>query len=198
MWPGCQHFLWFGVQVRLGHNYGILLPHVTFSYFPGILDLGFQFDQVWGRMLVSLFLQYIRRSLQMLPVMAPSITYNAHQVAGTVFIQHIFSIGLPRWLSGEEAACTAGDLASIPGSGRCPGGGNGTHSSILAGESHGQRSLAGYSPQGHKESDTTECAHAHTHTHTHTHIHLSYCPPIYFISSLKRCWRGPTKTQLVT
>ena len=29
-------------------------------------------------------------------------------------------------------------------------------SSILAGESHGQRSLAGYSPWGHKESDTTE------------------------------------------
>ena len=28
-----------------------------------------------------------------------------------------------------------------------------THSSILAGEIHGQRSLAGYSPWGHKESD---------------------------------------------
>ena len=31
-----------------------------------------------------------------------------------------------------------------------------THSSILPGESHGQRSLAGCSPWGHKESDTTE------------------------------------------
>ena len=27
---------------------------------------------------------------------------------------------------------------------------------FLLGESHGQRSLAGYSPRGHKESDTTE------------------------------------------
>ena len=27
---------------------------------------------------------------------------------------------------------------------------------LLPGESHGQRSLAGYSPWGHKESDTTE------------------------------------------
>ena len=27
---------------------------------------------------------------------------------------------------------------------------------------HGQRSLAGYSPWGHKESDTTERAHMHT------------------------------------
>ena len=31
-----------------------------------------------------------------------------------------------------------------------------THSSILPGKSHGQRSLAGYSPRGHKESDTIE------------------------------------------
>ena len=31
-----------------------------------------------------------------------------------------------------------------------------THSSILLGESHGQRNLEGYSPWGHKESDTTE------------------------------------------
>ena len=31
-----------------------------------------------------------------------------------------------------------------------------THSSILAGEFHGQRSLAGYSPKGHKESDVSE------------------------------------------
>ena len=30
------------------------------------------------------------------------------------------------------------------------------HSSILAWRSHGQRSLVGYSPWGHKESDTTE------------------------------------------
>ena len=31
-----------------------------------------------------------------------------------------------------------------------------THSRFLPGESHGQRNLAGYSPQGRKESDTTE------------------------------------------
>ena len=34
---------------------------------------------------------------------------------------------------------------------------------FLPGESHGQRSLVGYSPQGCKESDTTEAtSHAHT------------------------------------
>ena len=34
-----------------------------------------------------------------------------------------------------------------------------THSSILPGESHGQRSLAGYSPLGCKELDTTEATY---------------------------------------
>ena len=34
---------------------------------------------------------------------------------------------------------------------------------FLPGESHGQRTLAGYSPQRHKESDTTE-ATQHTRT----------------------------------
>ena len=38
-----------------------------------------------------------------------------------------------------------------------------THSSFLPGEFHGQRSLAGYSPWGCKELDTTERL-AHTHT----------------------------------
>ena len=32
---------------------------------------------------------------------------------------------------------------------------------LLPGESHGRRSLVGYSPQGHKESDTTERLHFH-------------------------------------
>ena len=37
-----------------------------------------------------------------------------------------------------------------------------THSSILAGEFHGQRSLVGYSPRDCKESDTTEWPATHT------------------------------------
>ena len=36
---------------------------------------------------------------------------------------------------------------------------------FLPGKSHGQRSLAGYSPWGRKESGTTECAHTDTPTH---------------------------------
>ena len=38
-----------------------------------------------------------------------------------------------------------------------------THSSILAGESHRQKSLVGYSPWSHKELDMTEVtSYAHT------------------------------------
>ena len=55
------------------------------------------------------------------------------------------------------------DAGSIPGSGRSLGGGNGNPLQYsLPGESHGQRSLVGYSPQGGQESHTTE-ATWHTH-----------------------------------
>ena len=38
-----------------------------------------------------------------------------------------------------------------------------THASIMSEESHGRRSLVGYSPWGHKELDTTERLHFHCH-----------------------------------
>ena len=46
------------------------------------------------------------------------------------------------------------DLGLIPGLGRSPGGGQRTPV-FLPGESHGQRSLVGYSPWSHKESNRT-------------------------------------------
>ena len=48
------------------------------------------------------------------------------------------------------------DVGSIPGLGRSPGGGNGNPLWYLPGESHGQMSLAGYSPWSQKESDMIE------------------------------------------
>ena len=49
----------------------------------------------------------------------------------------------------KNSPASPGDLrepSSIPGLGRSPGGGNGISPEFLPGESHGQRSLAGYSP----------------------------------------------------
>ena len=49
------------------------------------------------------------------------------------------------------------DVGLIPGSGRSPGGGHGYPLQYFCLENpHGQRSLAGYSPQGLKELDMTE------------------------------------------
>ena len=93
-----------------------------------------------------------------------------------------------------------GDSGSVPGSGRSPGERKWQPlPGFLPGESHGQRSLEGYSPRGRKESNTTEQLHfkniyilhfsisyltskgqhnrvsthtqSHTHTHSHTHSH---------------------------
>ena len=65
-------------------------------------------------------------------------------------------LGLPRWLSGKEPADNAGDAGLITGSGRSPGKGKWQPAAVfLPGESHGQRSLAGYSPWGCKELDMT-------------------------------------------
>ena len=50
----------------------------------------------------------------------------------------------------------AGNVSWIPGLGRFPGAGNGNTSIFLPGAFYGQRSLAGYSPCGRKESDMTE------------------------------------------
>ena len=50
----------------------------------------------------------------------------------------------------------AGDMDLTPGQERSPGGGNGNPLQYSCLESHGQRSLADYSPQGCKELDMTK------------------------------------------
>ena len=53
----------------------------------------------------------------------------------------------PGGLDGKQSACSVGDPGLIPGLGRSPGKGNGYQfQPFLLGESHGQKSLAGYSP----------------------------------------------------
>ena len=49
-----------------------------------------------------------------------------------------------------------------------------THSSILAWRISWTENLAGYSPWGCKESDTSEQLTLFTFTHTHTHTYTKY------------------------
>ena len=63
----------------------------------------------------------------------------------------------PGGSDGKESACNTGDLSSIPGWVRTPGERNGNPLQYFCLENpHGQRSLMGYSPWGHKESYMTE------------------------------------------
>ena len=58
---------------------------------------------------------------------------------------------------GKESTCNTGDLGSIPGLGRPPGGGHGNPLQYSCLENpHEQRSLAGCSPWGFKELDMAE------------------------------------------
>ena len=59
------------------------------------------------------------------------------------------AMGFPSDSEGKEPACSEEDQDLISGSGRSLESSwmMATHSSILSGESHGQRSLEGYSPK---------------------------------------------------
>ena len=95
-------------------------------------------------------------------------------------------LGFPGSSDGKESAGNVGDLGSIPGLGRFPGEGHGNPLQYSCLESpHGQRSLARYCPQGHKESDTTQRLSTALHS---TSLHLSIMalrtcifPPIHVI-----------------
>ena len=100
-------------------------------------------------------------------------------------------LDFPHGSDGKESACNARDLGSIPESdpwvGKIPleeGTGNPLQYSCLE-SPHGQRSLARYCPQGHKESDTTQRLSTALHS---TSLHLSIMalrtcifPPIHVI-----------------
>ena len=69
-------------------------------------------------------------------------------------------MGFPGGSEVKASACNAGDLGSIPGSGRFPWRSKWQPTPVfLPGESHGRRSPVGYSTWGRKELDTTEQLH---------------------------------------
>ena len=83
------------------------------------------------------------------------------------FVLGYSQLGFPRWLSSKESACGAEDAECHgfdPWVGKIPWRRAWKPTPVfLPGESHGQRSLAGYSPWDRKESDTTQVTNTHTH-----------------------------------
>ena len=89
------------------------------------------------------------------------------QSHGAAFIVKLFSrlwhqgwetyCALPWWLSGKESTCQCRRHCFHPWVGKIPCRRKWEPIPVfLPGESHGQRRLAGCSPPGHKDSDTTE------------------------------------------
>ena len=74
------------------------------------------------------------------------LLYAASHLLYSIFYFQLMPIGFPGESDGKESACNEGDLGSIPESGRSLEKGVAPHSSILPGESHGQKSLTDYSP----------------------------------------------------
>ena len=73
-----------------------------------------------------------------------------------VFLNSCIICLLAWWLSSKESACQCRRPGFDPWVRKIPLRRElATHSNILVWESHGQRSLAGYSPWGCKESDMT-------------------------------------------
>ena len=91
--------------------------------------------------------------------------------------------GFPGSSDSKESACNVGDSGLIPGFWKIPWGRKWQPTPVfLPGKSHGQRSLAGYSPWGHKESEMTE------------QLILSY--PLLILSIKKSSvWRGKDCTE---
>ena len=73
--------------------------------------------------------------------------------------------GLPWWCSGKEFACQCRRLGFDPWVEKIPWRRKRQPTpGFLPGEFCRQRNLVGYSPQGHKQSGTTELLSLHTHT----------------------------------
>ena len=82
------------------------------------------------------------------------------QILEIIITKLYLLLGFTGGSDSKESACNVGDLGSVPGSGRSPGGGHGNPLQYSCLENpHGQRQnsvLANYSPWGSKEVDTTE------------------------------------------
>ena len=91
---------------------------------------------------------------------------------------HIY-IWLPGWHSGKEFACNAedlGDTGFIPGSGRCPGGGNGNPLQYSClGNPTDRGTWQAQSMRSQRVGHNWAC----THTHTHSYIWVYICVYIY-------------------
>ena len=108
-------------------------------------------------------------ALQYPPIRNSSETFPT--ITTLAFIILYKTYWLPRWYSGKESVCQCKRCLFSPWAGKIPWRRKWQPAPILLpGKFHGQRSLVGYSPWGHKESDMIE------------HTYQTYCIYMYAFS----------------
>ena len=112
-------------------------------------------------------------NLILLPSVKKLLKYS---VCVCVFIYLLIYLGFPGGLDNKEPSCNAEtQVLSFPVVGKIPWRWEWLPTPVfLPGGFQGQRIWAGYSPQGCKQSDTTEWL-THTLTHTRIYIYITAC-----------------------
>ena len=78
--------------------------------------------------------------------------YIMYNIQDPAFTHQHYGLGFPGGSDSKESTCNAGDLGSIPGLGRSPGGGN-SYSLQYSGLENSMEYIV---PWGHKELDMNE------------------------------------------
>ena len=145
----------FDDPAEVGKSHHILIILLLFSVIYGLEAIYYTVLYQYGASLVAQLVKN-QPAMQETPVgsfpWVGKIPWRRDRVPTPVFL------GFPGGSDGKESTCNAEDLGSIPGLGRSlfkGGCGNPLQYSCLE-NPRGQRSLVGYSPWGHKKSDTTE------------------------------------------
>ena len=144
------HFIWlfFVFNWRIialqcvGFCYTIMCISYKYIHSPSLWSL--PSHPIW-------LLTFIAEHWAELPVWHSSFPLATCSTPGSAYM------GLPRRRSGKEPSCKFRRCGLDPWAGKIPWRRKWQPTPVLlSGKSHGQRSLAGYHPQGHKESDTTQ------------------------------------------
>ena len=147
----------------------ILFIALFWLYIPVVSSLDVLYHYIYTfycdySILLYVFLLYYKISIKE-EIMSNFLTsmsiiwHGAWKVVSTWWILGWMSF--PGGSDGNASACSAGDPSSIPGLGRSQSWRRKWQPTLvfLPGESHGRRSMVGYSPWGRKESDMTEQLH---------------------------------------
>ena len=137
-------------------------------------------------------------SFTLIKMLFSSSSLSAIRVVSSAYVKLLITVvctqrlGLSRWLSDKESGCQCRRLGFNPWVRKIPWRrAREPTPAFLPGEPHGQRSLAGYSPWGRKEWDTTQHSNDNTKVILRVRQHACVC---LFVNSILK----PTVIYLLT